>query len=276
MGYIYKITNLINKKSYVGKTSLPLQYRLAEHKRNFFCVRDEMVIHKAMFKYGVENFDFEELEQCDETILNEREQYWIRYYDTYENGYNSTLGGEGSPKYDYQVFYSMWEDGKSIKEISELTNAERHTITKALKMLDISEEEIKSRSLGRRVEQYSLDGNFIKTHDSVSLAAREIGNALPGNIQSCCQGIHPSAYNYLWKFEDENISVSHLVERYKKTGKGMKKEVEQYSLDGEYIQTHSSCREAARSINAPYHVGISACCIGKQKSAYGYKWKYKE
>jgi hypothetical protein len=67
-----------------------------------------------------------------------------------------------------------------------------------------------------------------------------------------------------------------LVENYKKTGKGSLKEVEQYSLDGEYIQTFNSCREAARSINAPYHVGINSCCLGKQKTAYGYKWKYKD
>ena len=52
------------------------------------------------------------------------------------------------------------------------------------------------------------------------------------------------------------------------------KMVEQYSLDGEYIQTFSSCREAARSIGAPYHIGINSCCHGKQKTAYGFKWKY--
>jgi len=52
-----------------------------------------MVIKRAIHKYGKENFIIEEIEKCNQELLNEREKYWISFYNSYENGYNSTLGG---------------------------------------------------------------------------------------------------------------------------------------------------------------------------------------
>jgi hypothetical protein len=49
-----------------------------------------------MRKYGIENFHIEQIEEVANDQLNEREKYWISYYNTYFDGYNSTLGGEGS------------------------------------------------------------------------------------------------------------------------------------------------------------------------------------
>ena len=62
MGYIYKITNLINNKVYIGQTGQALDARWNDHKKSFKQLCDEMVIHKAMFKYGESNFSFEMLE----------------------------------------------------------------------------------------------------------------------------------------------------------------------------------------------------------------------
>lgn len=275
MGVIYKITNLINSKIYIGQTSQTAAARWSDHKKNFKSLQDDMVIHKAMFKYGKDNFSFEIIEECDNNKLSERESYWIKYYNTYEEGYNSTLGGEGAPKYDYNLFLKEWNDGATLEEISIITGADRHIIAKALGSFGVKSIELKARACGKKVLQYTLDGRFVAEFDSASSAARKF-NAMPGNIINCCKQIHASAYNYLWKYSCDDISIEKLVKRYKETGKGSPKQVEQYSLDGKYIQTFSSCREAARSINAPYHVGINACCLGKQKTAYGYIWKYKE
>ena len=52
-----------------------------------------MAIHKAIAKYGKENFTLEVKEETEGDLLNEREMYWIQYYDSYKNGYNSTIGG---------------------------------------------------------------------------------------------------------------------------------------------------------------------------------------
>ena len=50
-------------------------------------------IHKAIHKYGIENFEFSIVEECDKSLLDDRECYWIRFYDSYNNGYNATIGG---------------------------------------------------------------------------------------------------------------------------------------------------------------------------------------
>ena len=78
MGYIYKITNLVNKKPYVGKTVNTISTRWTKHKDEAFNQNSMSLIHCAMRKYGIENFIIEELEKCSDEFLNEREQYWIK------------------------------------------------------------------------------------------------------------------------------------------------------------------------------------------------------
>lgn len=275
MGYIYKITNTINNKMYIGKTINTIASRWGEHQKNFTSLRDDMVIHKAMHKYGKEAFIIEEIERCDNSIINEREQYWIAYYDTYNSGYNSTIGGEGAPKINREQVIDCWRDGMTITEICETIGVTRHTVSGILAANGVDTLATKTRALGKRVEQYTLDGIFVKEYDSISDAARSVANATPSNINSCCTRRHTSAYNYLWKYKDDPTPIQDFVEKQKATGKGAQKQVEQYDLDNNYIQTFNSCREAARSIGAPYHVGINSCCLGKQKTAYGYKWRYK-
>ena len=276
MGIIYKITNLINNKVYIGQTSQTPSARWSDHKKNFNSLQDNMAIHKAMLKYGEKNFSFELIEECENSLLSEREQYWIQKYNTYKNGYNSTIGGEGAPKYNYALFFEEWEKGATLEEISFKYSADRHTVSNGLHTFGVNSLDLKSRAMGKRVQQYTLDGILIAEFDSASAAAKTF-DASPSNIINCCQHLHTSAYNYLWKYScDDEISIESIVERHRKTGKGRLKKVEQYSIDGEYIQTFNSCREAARSIKAPYHVGINSCCLGKQETAYGYKWKYKE
>lgn len=275
MGFIYLITNKLNNKQYVGKTEYTIIDRWKEHKKNYKSLRDNMPIHKAMFKYGEGYFEICQLEECDNSLLNEREKYWIKYYNTYYNGYNATLGGDGAPKYEKTKIEEMWQSGKTISEIEELTGADRHTVARILKLSGINTADFKRRSNGRAVLQYSLDGKLVARYESITLAAEAMGKNNISNIKSCCERSHTSAYNYLWKYEDDQTPIEEFVRRQKKTGKGIVKKVEQYSLNGEYIQTFNSCREAAKVIGAPYHVGINSCCLGKQKTAYGYKWKYK-
>ena len=98
MQCIYKITNKINNKSYIGKTN-NLSRRWQDHKYKAFDEKDkeyDKVLYKAFRKYGVDNFDFCIIEELpDYSISGEREQYWIKKYDTYYNGYNETPGGDG-------------------------------------------------------------------------------------------------------------------------------------------------------------------------------------
>lgn len=89
--WIYKITNNINGKIYIGQSKNP-QNRFKQH------INDEKdsVIHNAIKKYGEDNFSFEIIEGPIENY-NEREKYWIKLYNSYEEGYNMTYGGEEPP-----------------------------------------------------------------------------------------------------------------------------------------------------------------------------------
>ena len=84
---IYKITNKINGKIYIGQSN-DIQRRFKEH-----CYKKETPIEKAIHKYGKDNFNFEIIEECPLNQLNERETYWILFYDSVTKGYNCNFGG---------------------------------------------------------------------------------------------------------------------------------------------------------------------------------------
>lgn len=109
---IYKIINCINNKIYVGKTSKTLNERFNIHLKNAK-KKINRYLYDSINKYGVENFKIILLETCDETIVNNREKYWIEKLNTYyPNGYNMTIGGDGG------FTLSSWseEDRKKLYE----------------------------------------------------------------------------------------------------------------------------------------------------------------
>ena len=71
MGFIYLITNKENGKQYVGKTSYTVGLRWQDHKKNFRRILDNMAIHKAMNKYGIDNFKYIEIEKITKSSLLE-------------------------------------------------------------------------------------------------------------------------------------------------------------------------------------------------------------
>lgn len=87
---IYKVTNKVNGKVYIGQ-SVDIGRRWRTH----MTAKDDIYFHKAIQKYGVENFEWEVIEQCKKKDLDEREIYWIEYYDSFNKGYNCTKGGDG-------------------------------------------------------------------------------------------------------------------------------------------------------------------------------------
>lgn len=88
-GIIYKITNELNGKIYVGQT-INFEQRMGQHRRGKQC------IDNAIKKYGRENFSVEVIEECSVEQLNEREIFWIAKLNSkVPNGYNLTDGGDG-------------------------------------------------------------------------------------------------------------------------------------------------------------------------------------
>ena len=94
---IYKITNLINGQCYIGQ-SVNIKSRWRKERSNAFLEGStdyDASRSQAFRDFGLENFSFEVIEECPKEKLNEREIYWIAYYDSYYNGYNDTKGGAG-------------------------------------------------------------------------------------------------------------------------------------------------------------------------------------
>lgn len=94
---IYKITNLVNGKVYIGQ-STNIKKRFTKHRNTAFnpnYLEYDYPLYRAMRKYGIENFSFEVLEECNEEELNEKETYYIAKYDSRKNGYNQDEGGYG-------------------------------------------------------------------------------------------------------------------------------------------------------------------------------------
>lgn len=96
MKYIYKIENLINHKIYIGQTNNP-QRRFTEHRAKGYEENSHKILYYAFDKYGIDNFSFDVIENVNDEDVNDREKYWIAYYDSFENGYNMTEGGDAPP-----------------------------------------------------------------------------------------------------------------------------------------------------------------------------------
>lgn len=112
----------------------------------------------------------------------------------------------------------------------------------------------------RPVRQYTLDGQYLKTFDSIAEAKKTSGAS---KIREVANGERKSSGGYIWTW----------VEDFVPEDRGKKKQVAQLSEDGEIIQVFESISEAARQTGAN-RKGISAVCLGKQKKCFNYKWKF--
>lgn len=136
-GIIYKITNKVNGKSYIGQTRYTIEFRWKQHQHK----KDNTYFHNAIHKYGIENFSIEILEKCNIEDLNSREIFYIAKYDTFKNGYNLTIGGDGNRKLllddSYSEIKELYLSGFSSNKIATLYKVDKASIVKILKSLDV-------------------------------------------------------------------------------------------------------------------------------------------
>lgn len=214
MAYIYKITNLINNKCYIGKTLNTIQERWREHCSDYK-KRDEekRPLYSAMNKYGIENFKIEEIEQCNEDIVNDREKYWIEYYGSFKKGYNATLGGDGKAYLDRKLLIKTYNEIQNLKKSAKILNIDAGHLSKILKENNIevrSSKEVQNEEYGKEIAMIDLETNaIIKTFISLADAARYIKEQINStaeirgmtvHIRQVAQGKRKTAYKYKWKF----------------------------------------------------------------------------
>ena len=216
MAYIYKITNLINGKAYIGKTLLTIEERWKEHCRDARKERcEKRPLYSAMNKYGFENFKVEQIEECDDNTVNEQEVYWIEHFGTFKDGYNATIGGDGKHYLDYDLICETYKQVQNMVKIAKLCGCHEDSVRKILKERQIktlSSQEISKIQRSQMINQYSISGEYIKTFSSISDAARYIQSLSPENrtglggikqhISDVAKGKRKTAYKYIWKYPD--------------------------------------------------------------------------
>ena len=131
-GNLYVITNSVNDKVYVGKTYKSIEERFKEHikesKRERSKNRD---IYKAMNTLGVYKFHINLLGQFDEGLLEEKECEYIKLYDSYRNGYNNTLGGDGKRYVEFtdEEAIETYNRCKSVRKACKELNCDKDTLS---------------------------------------------------------------------------------------------------------------------------------------------------
>ena len=207
MGYIYLITNNVNGNKYVGKTELSIEERWGQHIKDSKKEKCEIrPLYRAIRKYGVENFSIKEIDTGQGEELNNKEQYWIQYYDTYKNWYNATLGGDGKILLDYDEIIKTYLLNHNATEVARTLGCSADSVYKILKANDVpitKNTEIITEKYAKEIVQYDKKGNFIQTHRSAHDAARVLGDErYRQHIQECLKGKRKSAYGYLWRYKD--------------------------------------------------------------------------
>lgn len=272
MAFIYKIYNDVNKNVYIGETVRPIEKRWQQHKDKSQDLSIQGHLQLAMRKYGIDKFHIEIIEECEDSIRFEREKYWIEYYNSYYDGYNSTLGGEGATQYQYEDILELWNEGKNIAEICEELGCCDTTAHTALQMNGITYADHVVRNQGKPVEQYTQDGKFIARYACANEAGRSLGLVNGGNIIKCCLGEIKTSKGFIWKYADDDTSIEELVKTKKKKTTG--KAVLQFTLDNQFVAEYESCEKAGKTLGLNGS-GINRCARGERKTAFGYKWKYK-
>lgn len=246
IGYIYKITNIKNNKSYIGQTRATINHRYATH---WYSALNEnslkYPLYEDMRRLGKENFIIEQIEECPNDQLNDREKYWINYFDTYNNGYNQTKGGAG--QYKGKIIYCFTLKGRLYKIYPDAFTASKDTginlniIKSALYCGGLTGggyqwffEESKDlvQNLTEKIDsygkidvltlQYDLEGNFIKSFNTMKDAEKETGVQTSG-ISRCISGEMKVSGGYQWKrgFHGEEIPLK--ISSLKITNKTLKK-----------------------------------------------------
>jgi len=178
-------------KSYIGQT-IDEQGRKWDHKNQ--TIKSKSKFSNAIKKYGLENFEYEILFKCNsksqqrlKIILNMMEVYYIKYHNTYNIGYNCTLGGDGNLGGNH----------------SEETKQKISIANKGKKRSKESKKKMSDSHLGQKckaVLQFSKDNIFIKEFNSISDANKNL-NISNGSISRCCLGKAKTVAGYIWKYK---------------------------------------------------------------------------
>ena len=210
MAYIYKITNDINGKVYIGKTEHSIEKRFKEHCRDRLKRQcEKRPLYSAMNKYGIEHFHIELIESTDNP--NEREAFWIEKFNSYHNGYNATKGGDGKSYLNYDLIRNTYFELKNATDVAKKLNISTDSVRIAVRQVGKlrSGGQISKEKTSKPVVMINKDTKCpIRSFNSLKDAAKFLVNSgvikeqpLDGmtcHIRACAHGHRKIAYGYMW------------------------------------------------------------------------------
>jgi group I intron endonuclease len=247
---IYKITNIVNKKYYIG-SAINVKKRINEHKSSLMKNKHyNSHLQSSYNKYGASNFIYEIIETAKNENIIECEQYWIDTLDANNNikGYNKRKIASSNLGINFS------EEAKKNLRLSHLGQ----------KRSKRAQEKI-SASQYKKVCQFNLDGTYIKTFNSFQEAAKLINIPYTAGISGCVRGVTQSAHGYRWCYEKDFKNFKLKI--FKKQGWYKSIKLEITCLTSGITYNFNSITEASK--NLP----ISKQTLSRKNKNKKYRWK---
>ena len=286
---IYKVTNTINGKIYIGKTS-QFKERKWQHERCY--EKEDCRFHRAIQYYGKDKFNWEIIDETNSLDkAYELEKKYIKEYNSYHpNGYNMTKGGAGGSMGNARPVVRLTLNGEFVKRYDSAGEAKAdgfHSSDVLLVCKGVNRSckrclfmfEDEYNMYGPRkyqapkshratpVIQCDLNGNFVKEFPSVAKASEETG-ACRTTISGVLTGHYKSANGFIFVYKDDFPIKD--IEKYRCTKKGRKIAQINPKTD-EVIKVFDRIADAGRELNVSYKA-IHKVVDMPDRTAYGYKW----
>ena len=310
---IYKITNQITQKIYVGQAQ-DIQRRWQDHRRDAQNYSRSEILKNPLYqdikKYGLENFTFEIVEECAISELDEKEKYWICYYNSFYTGYNRTEGGQNAPhpvkmtdKLFEQIIYDLKNTLLSTEEIGKKNNISGRMVRDINRGISWKKEYLtypireslivlnQQKKQEEKVQRQKENPDFIAKQKVQSLEAErlhglELAKLIVENNFTYVgkyYDISPKTVRRWCKKDNMPTTIEELTNWYyeqikqpnpKKKEKWAPKKIQQLDPDTkEIIATFPSIHEASAAIGRKNANHIYTGCKDGQKY-YGYYWRY--
>lgn len=289
---IYKITNLKNNLVYIGQT-----VNFGIRRRDHWSDKTNDDLHNDIQKLGREYFKFEIIEKCDVDQLDEREKYWIEYYDSYNVGYNNTDGGSGNklnaknsqcmPVYAYNLDGTFAAEYYSIASAMRKLNMKSNNITRCIIHNDnhhhsggfmwrtYKTDQIPAfeKNLGgKSIYCYDLNTRlFVKEYKTVTEAGIELCGKRTPHICSAANGSRKSACGFLWSYE----KFERLPDDYQGEKRSLQKVYAYDMKTREFVKEYPNAYQAEIQLNGNKNK-ISDVILGLRKSWKGFLWSYEK
>lgn len=214
---IYKITNVQTQKSYIGQSE-NIEVRIGSHLVDCFGKGLQRELYIALRQFGINNFTFEIIEECPVELLDNREAYWIKFYDSHVNGYNMTEGYFNVPVVKYSLQGEKVAEYPSLKKAGELNNIPSNYITNVCKgntktagnaQWRYKKDKIEKlppiykggKTGPKKVAQFK-NGEFIKIYDSAS-DADEALKVSKGSVSKAIRGIQHTVKGFTFEYVED-------------------------------------------------------------------------